>query len=100
MTRGRPRGSGNIPWASIVTRLREQPGRWMLVPEMRRVNGRTIQVIRKQERRALRLDDGVIRCRSRNTFVLDGVVICTLYLKFDPKEKHATAQKDAEPHAE
>lgn len=87
MTRGRPRGSGNIPWASIVTRLREQPGRWMLVPEMRRVNGRTIQVIRKQERRALRLDDGVIRCRSRNTFVLDGVVICTLYLKFEPKTK-------------
>lgn len=63
----------------------------MLLPEMARVNGRTINVIRKRERRALRLDDGVIRCRRKLAYVIDDVVIVTLFLKFEPKE--------ADPHA-
>lgn len=85
-TRGRPTGAANIPWNSIVERLRQHPNRWMLLPEMARVNGRTINVIRKRERRALRLDDGVIRCRRKVAFVIDDTVICTLILKFEPKE--------------
>lgn len=99
MARGRPPGSGNIPWASIVDRLREQPGRWMLVPEMRRVNARTINVIRKKERRALRLEDGTIRCRRKVALVTERTVFVTLYLKFDPKEKpdaHRTTHAEAD----
>lgn len=55
---------------------------------MARVNGRTINVIRKRERRALRLTDGVIRCKRKVAFVVDETVIVTLYLKFQPKEAH------------
>lgn len=84
---GRPRGSKNIPWASIVARLREHPGRWMLLREMSAVHGRTIAVIRKREHRELRLDDGIIRCRTKAAIVTDEKVTVTLYLKFDPKEK-------------
>ncbi|QUE25366.1 hypothetical protein SEA_FIZZLES_72 [Microbacterium phage Fizzles] len=87
MSRGRPRGSRDIPWQHIITRLREYPGRWMLFPEMVAVNVRTITVIRKRERRALRLDDGVIRCRRKGDLMAasDDTVVCTLYLKYEPK---------------
>lgn len=87
--RGRPAGSANIPWDRIVARLREQPGVWMLLPEMRAVSARTMGVIRKRERRALRLDDGVIRYRMKAPPLHlddDGIVIVTLHLKFDPKD--------------
>ncbi|QNJ55574.1 hypothetical protein SEA_PHINKY_83 [Microbacterium phage Phinky] len=98
--RGRPPGSKSIPWGSIVERLRKQPNRWVLLPEMARVNGRTINVIRKRERRALRLDDGVIRCRRKVAFVVDDTVIVTLFLKFEPKEAppHGIPQADPAPH--
>ncbi|QNL30040.1 hypothetical protein SEA_RUDY_70 [Microbacterium phage Rudy] len=87
-TRGRPRGAKAIPWDRIVARLREHPNRWLLLPEMAKVNARTVMVIRKRERRALRLDDGVIRCRIKAGYVDEtGAVIATLYLKFDTKEK-------------
>lgn len=58
------------------------------------VNARTIQVIRRKERRALRLDDGVIRCQRKTAILLeDGeTVMCALFLKFVPKK--------AKPHAE
>lgn len=83
MTRGRPVGSADIPWGSIVERLREYPDRWRLLPEMRRVNVRTINVIRKRERRALRIPDGVVRCRVKTPILVDGVAVCTLYLKLE-----------------
>lgn len=87
-TRGRPPGAKAIPWDSIVARLREHPDRWMLLSEMAHVSDRTIQVIRKRERRALRIDDGVIRCRRKATAWLpDGTVRCTLFLKFEPKKE-------------
>lgn len=84
--RGRPPGASNVPWASIIERLREHPNRWMLLPEMRRVNARTVNVIRKQERRALRLRDGIIRCRMRSPFIENDTAYGALYLKFEPKE--------------
>ncbi|QWY80155.1 hypothetical protein SEA_SALLYK_75 [Microbacterium phage SallyK] len=88
VTRGRPRGAKAIPWDRIVARLREHPNRWLLLPEMAKVNARTVMVIRKRERRALRLDDGVIRCRIKAGYVDEtGAVIATLYLKLDTKEK-------------
>lgn len=61
----------------------------MLPSEMSYVNARTIAVVRKQERRALRLTDGVIRCRARNYVILeDGkTVMCALYLKFQPTKE-------------
>lgn len=59
----------------------------MLLPEMRAVHGRTINVIRKRERRELRLTDGTIRCRAKAALVTDEKIVVTLYLKFDPKEK-------------
>lgn len=87
MTRGRPRGARSIPWGSIVARLREHPGRWMLLPEMRAVSDRTIITIRRRERRALRMDDGKIRVRRKATvWTADGDVLCTLILKFEKKE--------------
>jgi hypothetical protein len=58
----------------------------MSVPEMAMVPARTLTVIRKRERRGLRLNDGVIRARVRATAVLDGQTLCTLWLKFEPKE--------------
>jgi hypothetical protein len=87
---GRPQGSGNIPWGRIIARLRQHEGRWVLVPEMARVRDRTIQTIRKRERRALRLDDGIIQCRRKATVKIDGVVYCTLYLRFRPHPKENT----------
>lgn len=87
-THGRPKGSKNIPWGSIVTKLRKHPGRWMLFPEMSAVPDRTIATIRRRERRELRLDDGVVRCRRKATaWTDDGTVLCTLFLKLDLKEK-------------
>lgn len=79
-------GSRNIPWESVVNRLREHPGRWMLLPEMRSVAPRTIEVIRRQQRRQLRLEDGKIYCRMRAVTQLDdGTERCTLVLRFIPK---------------
>lgn len=84
---GRPKGSTNIPWGSVVARLRKHPGRWMLLPEMRSVTDRTIMAIRRQERRELRMNDGVIRCRRRATVWLeDGTVRCALILKFEERK--------------
>jgi len=61
----------------------------MLLSEMSYVNDRTIQTVRLRERRALRLDDGVIRCRARSAVLLeDGqTVMCALYLKFEPRKR-------------
>lgn len=61
----------------------------MLPSETSYVNARNIAVVRKMERRALRLDDGTIRCRARNMVVLeDGeTVMCALYLKFQPTKE-------------
>lgn len=88
MSPGRPSGAQNIPWHSIIARLREHENRWLLVPEMAKVSARTVTVIRRKERRALRLTDGVIRCRIKAGYVDEtGAVICTLFLKFVPKEK-------------
>jgi hypothetical protein len=84
---GRPKGSANIPWDSIVDRLRKQPGRWLLLPEMSAVPDRTIMTIRRRERRSLRLDDGIIQCRRKATVWTDeGTVRCTLFLHFKPRE--------------
>lgn len=105
VTKGRPRGAKNVPWDSIIARLRKHPGRWMLLPEMAYVNGRTISVIRRKERRALRLDDGTIRCRTRVGVVLDDrTVMCALYLKFEPRKEKPhvddpqTDQADVQPN--
>jgi hypothetical protein len=87
VTAGRPKGSANVDWASVVARLREQPNTWMLLPEMSAVSGRTIQVIRRRERRALRLDDGEIRVMRKAALVVDDTVIVTLYTKFVPKRE-------------
>jgi hypothetical protein len=91
VTRGRPQGSKNIPWDAIVARLRRQPNTWMLFGALSAVPDRTIATIRRRERHALRLDDGVIRVRRKATVVVDDRVLCTLYVKFETKEK---------PHAE
>ena len=82
----RPKGATAIPWDSIVQRLRKHPGRWTLLPEMRSVRPRTIDTIRRKERRQLRLDDGAIYCRVRAaTRLEDGTERCTLMLRFVPK---------------
>jgi hypothetical protein len=84
---GRPAGSTNIPWPAIVAKLRQHEGRWLLLPEMANVSDRTIQVIRRRERRALRLEDGRIQCRRKATVWTDAGVRCTLYLRFKPKKE-------------
>lgn len=84
----RPKGAKGVPWACLVRELRAHPGRWILFPEMGNVSERTIATIRRREVRALRLDDGVIRCRRKATAWTDeGSVRVALILKFEPKEK-------------
>lgn len=84
---GRPTGSRNIDWEKIVAKLRQQPNEWLLFPEMGAASLRTIQVIRRRERRALRLDDGVIRCRRKSIVKIGDEITVTLFLSFQPKEK-------------
>lgn len=79
----RPKGSGNIPWDAIIERARAHPDQWIMPTELAAVSTRTIQVIRKKERRQLRLDDGIIRVRARAG---GGELPVTLAIKFDPKE--------------
>lgn len=83
----RPKGSTNVPWEKIVAELREQPGEWLLLPELAAVPFRTISTIRRRERRALRLDDGVIRCRRRHLVADGNKLTVTLYTMFDPKKE-------------
>jgi hypothetical protein len=89
---GRPRGSSNIPWAAIVARLRAQPNTWMMPRELAAASDRTIAVIRRKERAALRLSDGVIRVRRKATVRLGDAVYCSLYVKFEPKKETPRAQ--------
>lgn len=85
---GRPAGSVNIPWPAIVQRARAHAGRWILPTELAATPARTIMVIRRRERRALRLDDGVIRCRVKaRAWTQSGQEICTLMVRFDRKER-------------
>lgn len=86
-SRGRPKNSGNFDWDGIVRRLREQPGVWMALPDLARVSGRTIDTIRRKERRALRMDDGEIRVRRIAALPTEDGVLVTLSAKFHPKEK-------------
>lgn len=94
-------GARAIPWDDIVQRLRKYPGRWMLLPEMRSVRPRTIEVIRRRERRQLRLDDGKIYCRVRAATRLDdGSERCTLVLRFVPKHPEGESNgNDREEHS-
>lgn len=85
--RGRPKNSKNIPWDQVVAKVRKYPGVWMLLPEMRYVSARHVITIRRRERRALRLEDGVIRAQRRTTVWLeDGTVRCDIILKFVAKK--------------
>lgn len=90
---GRPPASRNVPWDRIVAELRQHPNRWMLPSELAAVPDRTIATIRRRERRALRLPDGVIRVRRKATVWRDdGTVWCTLFLKFETKEANSGPQ--------
>lgn len=92
---GRRKGAVNVPWDRLVARLRKQPETWIVFPEMTATPYRTIATIRRRERRALRLDDGVIRCRRRAIAATpEGDVIVTLALCFIPRK--GTTQ-DVEP---
>jgi len=84
---GRRKGSKNIPWDSIVARLRKHPGRWMLLPEMRSVDPAMVDIIRSRRRRQLQMSDGRIYCRQKAIAQLeDGTLRCTLMLRFIPRE--------------
>lgn len=82
----RTKGVPNIPWFSIVKRLRMHPDRWLVVPELSDVPERTLEVIRRRQRPALRMEDGIIRARVRAHITLEGRTTLTLILKFSPKE--------------
>lgn len=69
----------------MVARLRRHPGKWILLPEMRNVPDGMVDVIRNRRRRALRMEDGVIRCRTRaSVWLPDGQIRRTLILKWEP----------------
>lgn len=87
MGKGRPKGSKNVPWEAIVQRCVEQPGTWLLPVELTSVPLRTIQVIRRRERLALRLKGGVIRCRVKGVVKIGDVESCTLFVMYDPKKE-------------
>ena len=92
---GRPRGAKAIDWEGIIDQLRSDAGRWMLLPEMRRVPISTENVIRGRRRPALRrIKDGRILVRRTVTLTLeDGSRVATLILKFQPKEEHHASQE-------
>lgn len=84
---GRPKGSTNVAWTTIVAHLQRHPDRWVVLPEMAAVPARTIAVIRRRERRALRIDGGVVRCRVKaRAWTDDGREIVSLSLKFERKK--------------
>ena len=87
----RTKGSPNIPWPAIVARLRADPDRWLALPEMAAVPERMVDVIRRRQRHALRLTDGVIRCRVQASIINEGRMTCTLILKFEPKKEGTNA---------
>lgn len=81
---GERKGKPNIPWQRIVRQLRERPGTWRLFPEMVGTPFRTVDVVRKRQRPALRTEGGVVRARPRNKAWLDdGRIVCDLYLSFE-----------------
>lgn len=84
---GRPQGSRNIDWASVITQARRTPGLWVAPPELAAVSQRTVAVIRRRERRILRMDDGVLRCRVKAGVTLMGVTTVTLFVKFEKKKE-------------
>lgn len=91
---GRTKGAANWPWPDMVARLRKYPDRWMMLPQMRDVDLRMVDIIRSRRRHALRMDDGVIRCRVKARYLADnGRVRCALLLKF---ETHPPREGDAD----
>lgn len=82
---GRPKGSSNIDWASVVTQARRTPGMWIMPVELAAVRERTVEVIRRRQRRHLRLPDGVLRCRVKAGVTVHGVTLVTLMVKFEKK---------------
>lgn len=85
----RPKGSKNIPWDRVVRQLRLHPDRWQALPEMAAVPARVVDVIRLRQRAALRLADGVIRCRVQGSIEIEGRTQCVLILKYEPKKEAA-----------
>lgn len=84
----RPKGSTNIPWARLIATARRRPGRWIFPSELIGVPFRTVEVIRRRERPALRLTDGTINVRRLHTTQFeDGRIMCVLAIKFDPKKE-------------
>lgn len=89
---GRPQGSRNIDWASVITQARRTPGLWVLPVELSAVTERTVMAIRRRERRALRMPDGVLRCRVKAGVTVSGVTLVTLLVKFEKKETPSGAE--------
>lgn len=87
MKKGRPQGSSNIPWEAIVARCVEQPNTWLLPIELAAVSLRTVQVIRRRERRALRLSHGKIYCRVKGKLKLGDAEVCTLFVRYQPTKE-------------
>lgn len=97
----RTKGSKNVDWDAIVAYLKAHAGRWILMPEMAAVPERTIETIRRRRRRALRIEDAVIRVRQRAALTMpDGKVTVTLALMYERKEPDAEdATAPSEPDA-
>lgn len=55
-------------------------------PELASTPSRTIVVIRRRQRRALRLDDGILRCRVKARAWVNDREVVTLSIRFDKKE--------------
>ncbi len=83
---GRPKGSTNVPWDEVVAYLRQHRNLWVVPPAMVAVPERTIEVIRRQQRPALKLTDGIIRVRVKAHVTIEDRTLCTLAMKFVPKE--------------
>lgn len=82
-----PREGVRYDWASIVAELRQDPGEWVLLPEMQRVPVTLATAVRARKMLALRTTDGQVDAMVRKTTHTTEGRVCDLWLRFAPKEE-------------
>jgi hypothetical protein len=80
---------GRFNWYDIVARLRAEPGKPMLLDEMKDIEGVTsvANQVRGQRSPALRMDDGEVIPNVRNSYVVNGKRHGDLVLTYHKKEE-------------
>lgn len=94
-------GGRPIPWREIIARLREDPGRWILLPVMTARPARTLSRVRLREVRALR--EGPGRVQAKPGWIgetVDGRRIADVYLRWVPERNTDAGDGEQEDEQE